>query len=199
MLPRGSDVALTNKLTALHAEHPHFSRPKFASNDFIVSHYAGPVCYHSNGFLEKNRDTLQVRVNACMIMNQLSLTHMTERRPRVYVEALSDIAENLKMHVLVVFLVVWRVLGGPLVAASPEHCGPDRRALRRKAGRPPALHAPQRQAEGARRRDGEFELPYRELKSEYMNFQIRKLASIGSLPTYNACGTPISGTQIFES
>lgn len=60
MLPRGSDVALTNKLTALHAEHPHFSRPKFASNDFIVAHYAGPVCYRSAGFLEKNRDTLQV-------------------------------------------------------------------------------------------------------------------------------------------
>ncbi|KAL1918088.1 uncharacterized protein VTP21DRAFT_3354 [Calcarisporiella thermophila] len=60
-LPSGSDQGLCNKLFQ-HFGTPqykrYFQKPRFANNSFTISHYAHDVTYDSEGFLEKNRDTL---------------------------------------------------------------------------------------------------------------------------------------------
>jgi len=67
MRPMGNDEAFTSKLTTLHAKHPDFSKPRLnARKCFTVHHYAGPVTYTSDGFLEKNKDALQEDLVECM-------------------------------------------------------------------------------------------------------------------------------------
>ena len=46
-------------LCPLQAAHPRFSyNPKSPSDDFTLQHYAGPVVYSCEKFLDKNKDTL---------------------------------------------------------------------------------------------------------------------------------------------
>ncbi|KAL1924506.1 uncharacterized protein VTP21DRAFT_4160 [Calcarisporiella thermophila] len=60
-LPSGSDQGWCNKLIQ-HFSTPqykkYFQKPRFANNAFTVSHYAHDVTYDTDGFLEKNRDTV---------------------------------------------------------------------------------------------------------------------------------------------
>ncbi|VDM21551.1 unnamed protein product [Hydatigera taeniaeformis] len=53
--PRGSDESFLNKLNARHSTTPNFIRA--LSSRFGIVHFAGPVFYNVEGFLEKNRDT----------------------------------------------------------------------------------------------------------------------------------------------
>ncbi|XP_057453771.1 myosin-2-like [Lotus japonicus] len=53
--PSASDLTFANKLNQLHG-NPCFKGGKDSA--FSVRHYAGEVLYDTNGFLEKNRDTL---------------------------------------------------------------------------------------------------------------------------------------------
>ena len=61
MRPRGSDNALCSKLLTSHGKHASFVASKFNTAqgvEFGVRHYAGSVIYRVEGFLTKNKDTL---------------------------------------------------------------------------------------------------------------------------------------------
>lgn len=46
-----------------YKDHPNFSKNRLATTmEFTVHHYAGMVTYNASGFVEKNRDQLQVRI-----------------------------------------------------------------------------------------------------------------------------------------
>lgn len=61
-LPSGSDTSFLQKLyTQLEKKQEYkdsFKRPRFGQSSFTVCHYALDVTYESEGFLEKNRDTV---------------------------------------------------------------------------------------------------------------------------------------------
>ncbi|XP_044744142.1 unconventional myosin-Va isoform X3 [Coccinella septempunctata] len=57
-MPRGTDSSWTEKLYTKCAKYSHFGKGKFGRSAFTISHFAGKVEYESNGFLEKNRDTV---------------------------------------------------------------------------------------------------------------------------------------------
>jgi myosin-5 len=38
--------------------HRYFEKPRFSNSAFTIVHYAHPVVYETEGFLEKNRDTV---------------------------------------------------------------------------------------------------------------------------------------------
>ena len=68
-VPRGSDDGMLQKLLQKHGDgkHPNMIRPKpNICKDYIkcfgILHYAGPVYYNINGFLEKNKDQLHPEI-----------------------------------------------------------------------------------------------------------------------------------------
>ena len=57
-LPKGTDETWFNKIQRDYEKTNHFQRVVKKKGHFIVRHYAGNVPYVSDGFLEKNRDSL---------------------------------------------------------------------------------------------------------------------------------------------
>ncbi|RDA84679.1 hypothetical protein CP532_3516 [Ophiocordyceps camponoti-leonardi (nom. inval.)] len=60
-LPMGSDDQFVTKLHhnfASDKQHKFFKKPRFGKSAFTVCHYAVDVTYESEGFIEKNRDTV---------------------------------------------------------------------------------------------------------------------------------------------
>jgi myosin-5 len=60
-LPSGSDPSFAQKLYSNLAKPENakvFKKPRFGTSAFTVSHYALDVTYETDGFLEKNRDTV---------------------------------------------------------------------------------------------------------------------------------------------
>lgn len=60
-LPSGSDETWVEKLYQHFNTSQHdkfFKKPRFGKTSFIVNHYAMEVSYESEGFIEKNRDTV---------------------------------------------------------------------------------------------------------------------------------------------
>ncbi|XP_039767426.1 unconventional myosin-Vb isoform X2 [Ornithorhynchus anatinus] len=57
-VPKGTDQNWAQKLYDRHASSQHFQKPRMSNTSFIVLHFADKVEYHSEGFLEKNRDTV---------------------------------------------------------------------------------------------------------------------------------------------
>ena len=60
-LPMGSDEQFVTKLHhnfATDKQHQFFKKPRFGKSAFTVCHYAIDVTYESEGFIEKNRDTV---------------------------------------------------------------------------------------------------------------------------------------------
>ncbi|KAI9772969.1 MAG: Myosin type-2 heavy chain 1 [Geoglossum simile] len=59
-LPMGSDEGFVNKLHHNFAANKHkfYKKPRFGKSSFTVCHYAIDVTYESDGFIEKNRDTV---------------------------------------------------------------------------------------------------------------------------------------------
>ncbi|XP_077987827.1 myosin-VIIa-like [Glandiceps talaboti] len=56
--PKGTDKTMLNKLTQQHGKNKFFIRGKSSvATMFGIQHFAGPVYYETQGFLEKNRDT----------------------------------------------------------------------------------------------------------------------------------------------
>eukprot|EP00798_Chlamydomonas_sp_ICE-L_P007452 gene7452-592_t len=61
--PKASDETFCHKLKEQLTGHSHFDLPRQGVNaqkDFIVVHYAGGVQYTCDGFLDKNKDTLNI-------------------------------------------------------------------------------------------------------------------------------------------
>lgn len=58
-LPMGSDEQFATKLHHSFAtKHDFYKKPRFGKSAFTVCHYAVHVTYESDGFIEKNRDTV---------------------------------------------------------------------------------------------------------------------------------------------
>jgi myosin-5 len=57
-MPKGTDSSWVEKLYSKCTRWKHFSRPRFGTMAFLIHHFADNVTYQSEGFLEKNRDTV---------------------------------------------------------------------------------------------------------------------------------------------
>ncbi|XP_063277517.1 unconventional myosin-Vb isoform X2 [Prinia subflava] len=57
-VPKGTDQNWAQKLYDRHGASQHFQKPRMSNTSFIVLHFADKVEYQSEGFLEKNRDTV---------------------------------------------------------------------------------------------------------------------------------------------
>lgn len=57
--PKGADKTFLEKLDNAQQKHQYYVKPKREIGKFGVKHYAGEVVYSVDGFLEKNRDTVQ--------------------------------------------------------------------------------------------------------------------------------------------
>ncbi|CAG2055273.1 unnamed protein product, partial [Timema podura] len=57
-MPKGTDSSWAEKLYSKCTKWKHFAKPRFGTTAFLIHHFADNVTYQSNGFLEKNRDTV---------------------------------------------------------------------------------------------------------------------------------------------
>eukprot|EP00439_Symbiodinium_sp_Y106_P085130 s629_g27.t1 len=62
----GTSGSWHRKLIQTHQNHPSFGVVKLQNSTFIVKHFAGPVTYTVDGFLEKNRDRLSQDLVRCL-------------------------------------------------------------------------------------------------------------------------------------
>nr|XP_004498862.1 myosin-15-like isoform X1 [Cicer arietinum] len=60
MFPKSTHESFSTKLFQHFRSHPRLQKEKFSQTDFIISHYAGKVTYHTDTFLDKNRDYVVV-------------------------------------------------------------------------------------------------------------------------------------------
>ncbi|KAL5189910.1 Myosin-15 [Glycine soja] len=60
MFPKSTHETFSTKLFKHFLSHPRLEKEKFSETDFTLSHYAGKVTYHTNTFLDKNRDYVVV-------------------------------------------------------------------------------------------------------------------------------------------
>ncbi|XP_072528418.1 unconventional myosin-Va isoform X2 [Salminus brasiliensis] len=59
MMPKGSDDSWAQKLYNTHLKKSaHFDKPRMSNKAFIINHFADRVEYQCEGFLEKNKDTV---------------------------------------------------------------------------------------------------------------------------------------------
>ena len=57
--PSATDASYLQKALHQHlGRNPHFDKVKTSPSEFVVNHFAGPVAYHIDGLLDKNRDAL---------------------------------------------------------------------------------------------------------------------------------------------
>lgn len=56
--PKGSDETFMHALKESLSSNDHFGLDPRKQEEFFVGHYAGPVSYNVNGFLDKNKDML---------------------------------------------------------------------------------------------------------------------------------------------
>nr|CAD7573118.1 unnamed protein product [Timema californicum] len=57
-MPKGTDSSWVEKLYSKCTKWKHFAKARFGTTAFLIHHFADNVTYQSNGFLEKNRDTV---------------------------------------------------------------------------------------------------------------------------------------------
>ena len=58
-MPKGSDGSWARKLYKQHlGKAQHFAKPRMSDIAFIIRHYADDVIYDCDGFVDKNRDTV---------------------------------------------------------------------------------------------------------------------------------------------
>ena len=74
LVPNASDAQLLQKLTQQHKGHSEFKvMPRAQGDGFVVHHYAGPVSYLIEGFVEKNRDQLPGELVQLVSTSQMPL------------------------------------------------------------------------------------------------------------------------------
>ncbi|KAL7721658.1 Unconventional myosin IB [Entamoeba marina] len=59
----GADYKFLEKVCGVHSTNMHFAP---SGDSFTIQHYAGPVSYYSDGFCEKNKDTLFLECIECL-------------------------------------------------------------------------------------------------------------------------------------
>ncbi|KAM9496857.1 unconventional myosin-Va [Clarias gariepinus] len=86
MMPKGSDDSWAQKLYNTHLKKSvHFDKPRMSNKAFIIHHFADRVEYQCEGFLEKNKDTVneeQINVlKSSKFPLLLELFHEEEKTP----------------------------------------------------------------------------------------------------------------------
>ncbi|CAH0384305.1 unnamed protein product [Bemisia tabaci] len=71
--PKATDLSFLEKCHYNHALNELYSRPRLNGPEFGVRHFAGPVWYNVEGFLDKNRDTLRPDVVDLLISSSLPM------------------------------------------------------------------------------------------------------------------------------
>jgi len=66
VVPQGSDQGFCNKIIKQHKGHRRFDEIKTKPTWFVIKHFAGPVSYCSDSFLDKNKDQLSNDLIECM-------------------------------------------------------------------------------------------------------------------------------------
>merc|ERR1719502_803924 len=66
MVPGGSDSGFNNKLIKKYKGHRRFDEIKTKPTWFVVKHFAGPVPYCTDSFLDKNKDQLSNDIIQCL-------------------------------------------------------------------------------------------------------------------------------------
>ncbi|KAF2077800.1 hypothetical protein CYY_000921 [Polysphondylium violaceum] len=56
--PQATDLTFLEKLHINHEKHPYYEKPRRSKTTYVVKHYAGEVAYDTQGFLDKNKDTV---------------------------------------------------------------------------------------------------------------------------------------------
>ncbi|KAG7382102.1 hypothetical protein PHYPSEUDO_005316 [Phytophthora pseudosyringae] len=75
LIPRGNDEKLSNKYyECLAGKHESFSVSKLqrAKGQFVIHHYAGDVCYMTDGFCDKNKDHMHTEAVDLLRTSKLS-------------------------------------------------------------------------------------------------------------------------------
>jgi len=91
-LPKASDTMFAEKLHSTHAKHFRLQVPRKSkmahyksmrdNEGFIIRHFAGAVCYNSEGMLEKNNDALTADLNELLqAAKDPFIRKIFERRP----------------------------------------------------------------------------------------------------------------------
>eukprot|EP00929_Paragymnodinium_shiwhaense_P086823 TRINITY_DN47241_c0_g1_i1.p1 TRINITY_DN47241_c0_g1~~TRINITY_DN47241_c0_g1_i1.p1 ORF type:complete len:1373 (+),score=329.81 TRINITY_DN47241_c0_g1_i1:229-4347(+) len=89
--PKGTEQNFVSKLLTVHKADPAFSTPrlgKLRELQFTITHYAGSVTYTTEGWLERNRDTVSDDIVALLRASKCSI--ITD----VFRESASDAAES---------------------------------------------------------------------------------------------------------
>ena len=74
IVPNGSDMGLLGKLQQNHRSNATFKQlPRNQGDGFVVLHYAGPVGYQIEGFVDKNRDQLPGELVQMLGTSQMAL------------------------------------------------------------------------------------------------------------------------------
>jgi myosin heavy subunit len=61
-LPKATDYTIIENFNNEFSKNPYYSANKRKDLEFSINHYAGAVTYTADHFLEKNRDSLPLRV-----------------------------------------------------------------------------------------------------------------------------------------
>lgn len=61
-LPKANDYTIIENFNNEFSKNPYYTPNKRKDLDFSINHYAGKVTYTAENFLEKNRDSLPLRV-----------------------------------------------------------------------------------------------------------------------------------------
>ena len=81
IVPNSSDASLLQKMQQVHRAHPCFKpMPRAQGEGFLVQHFAGPVGYLIDGFVEKNRDALPSELTQLLGASELPLLQVTSER-----------------------------------------------------------------------------------------------------------------------
>ncbi|KAI9118645.1 hypothetical protein K1719_010977 [Acacia pycnantha] len=87
MFPKSTHQTFSTKLFQHCRCHPRLAKEKFSETDFTISHYAGKVTYHTDSFLDKNRD--YVVVEHCNLLSSSKCPFVGELFPQLPEESSS--------------------------------------------------------------------------------------------------------------
>ena len=61
-LPKASNYSIIENFKNEFSKNPYYEASKRNDLNFMINHYAGKVIYNAENFMEKNRDSLPLRV-----------------------------------------------------------------------------------------------------------------------------------------
>jgi len=94
VVPAGSDLGFVNKLIKQHKGHKRFDEIKTKPTWFVIKHFAGPVQYCTDSFLDKNKDQLGPDIVKCMGSSQKDFVTKLFRSDIKYMEVFEPPADT---------------------------------------------------------------------------------------------------------